>query len=85
MIPYEFNGAIHYYNPDFEIDDKIYEIKGWLTGRAKIKLKAAESQGHAIILIDKKEIKQYIEYVKKYRKINPVKQYEMLYDSRVFL
>ena len=27
-IPYEYDGGIHYYHPDFRIGDKIVEVKG---------------------------------------------------------
>ena len=28
QLPYSYNGAVHYYLPDFELDGQLYEIKG---------------------------------------------------------
>jgi hypothetical protein len=70
---YIIDGKTYTYIPDFVIDDKIYEIKGYMSERAKIKLQYNQD----IILIDKTSIFKYIKYVKE--KYN-VKDVTYLYE-----
>lgn len=55
---YEFNGKSHKYYPDFIVDGKIYEIKGRMQEVDHVKIKVADA-----ILIDRNNIKVYIDYV----------------------
>ena len=57
---YIFENEIHKFYPDFIIDGIFYEIKGYMTPQNKEKIESFE---HEIVLIDKKSIKKYIEYV----------------------
>lgn len=58
--PYKYNGQILNFYPDFEIDGKLYEIKGiW-----DPKNKAKKEQYPNLIWIDKQNINTYIKYVK---------------------
>lgn len=58
-LVYTFNEREYKYYPDFIIDDKLYEIKGYENERAKEKHK----QHPEVIYLDKEKMKQYIEYV----------------------
>lgn len=55
---YEFENKNHKYYPDFVIDNKIYEIKGRISPVDFVKIQVAGA-----ILIDKDQMKSYIEYV----------------------
>lgn len=71
---YEFEGRRRYY-PDFIIDDVFYEIKGYHFPEAtKAKLKYFP---HKIVLIGKKEIKPYLEYVEQKYGKDFVRLYEV--------
>ena len=59
---YELNGQHHKYYPDFIIGNVYYEIKGCLNEFAKLKYDFAKQQID-LILITKKEIKPYLDYV----------------------
>lgn len=80
LIPYELNNSTHYYNPDFEIDGKIYEIKGVTNEICLLKLKAAKDQNHKIVFIDRLGILKYLKYVKEKYKKNPEKEYKYFYQ-----
>jgi len=58
-LQYEMNGKIRKYLPDFVVNDKIVEIKGWKDESALIK----EQCFPEITIIDKNGIIPYIEYV----------------------
>lgn len=74
---YEVEGVTHRYNPDFIVDDEyIVEIKGYKTEIDDIKWKSVPN----IIVLYKKDIKQFISYVS--NKFN-VKSLEDLYDRRI--
>ena len=60
-LEYEYEGETHKYNPDFVIDNKIIEIKGYADKKAKAK--AAKYPD--IIVLDENKIKPYIDYAKK--------------------
>lgn len=57
---YEYNGDIHKYLPDFVVDEKLIEIKGWKDSKWKIKENKFKDK---IKIIDKNEIGKYIDYV----------------------
>ncbi len=60
ILTYTFEGEERPYNPDFQIDDQIIELKGFYSSKTKAKL-----QQHPYIhVIDGKTIKPYIDYVK---------------------
>lgn len=59
-LPYKYNGTIYFYYPDFEIDEKIYEIKGFEDKKAKAKQNAYPD----IIVMRYKEMKPILKYVK---------------------
>lgn len=80
-IQYEFKEKKHLYNPDFEIDDKIYEIKGYVDLTTKLKLEAAKEQGFKIILVCREDIKFYINYVKEKYGKDPTKEYKYFYEQ----
>lgn len=72
---YEFNGEKHLYNPDFEIDGIIYEIKGFKTNITEEKLKHLPETSKVLYYDD---MLFYINYCKdKYN----VKYLEELYDD----
>lgn len=72
---YEFENKKYKYYPDFILEDGTYvEIKGYFDKKNEIKIKSFDKK---LIVIDKKGIQQYIDYViKKYGK-----DYIKLYDD----
>lgn len=58
---YSYKGKISKYIPDFVVNQQIYEIKGFMSARSQAKLKCNPD----IIVLTKKDIKKYIDYVKK--------------------
>lgn len=70
---YKFNGEKHLYYPDFVTDEGIFEIKGYITEQWKAK----QEQNPDIKVLYKKDIQQYIDYVKEKYSNN----IEELYDS----
>ncbi len=79
-IGYQWEGGLKKYNPDFEVDGTIYEIKGYIHKKVIAKLEAAKEQGIEIILIaDKEEMKPFIEYVNKKYSVNILKEYDKFY------
>ena len=74
-LEYEFDGEKHFYNPDFEIDGIIYEIKGFKTNITEEKLKHLPENSKVLYYDD---MLFYINYCKdKYN----VKHLEELYDN----
>ena len=73
---YEFENKKYRYYPDFILEDGTYvEIKGYLDKKNEIKIKSFDKK---LIIIDKKSIKQYIDYVvEKYGK-----DYIKLYNEK---
>ena len=57
---YYFNNKKYKFYPDFIINEKFYEIKGYIDNKNKSKL---EQFNEKLVLIDKTGIKPYIEYV----------------------
>lgn len=81
-IPYFYNNSIHHYTPDFQIDDQIIEIKGYVDERALLKLEAAKQIGLKINMITQKEIKFYTEYVRKHYGNCPIREYYKFYSQK---
>lgn len=71
-LRYEFEGEIHRYYPDFEINDKIYEIKG----RENEKTQAKQKQFPDIIILRYKEMLPILSYVKEKYGKDFIKLYE---------
>lgn len=71
---YEFEGKICHYHPDFKMPDGSYvEIKGYMDKRSEAKIQ--QFQG-SLTILQKNEIKQYLEYaISKYGK-DFIKLYE---------
>ena len=70
--PYEYKGRIHYYIPDFIVDNKVIEIKGFNTEQWRVKM----SNNKDVTVLYEKDMKQYFEYVEnKYGK-NYIKMYD---------
>lgn len=61
VFKYEYNGKIYNYYPDFEIDNVIYEIKGFEDHKAKAKHIAFPE----IRYLRKNDLKEQFEYVLK--------------------
>ena len=59
VLKYTYKNKEFNYYPDFEINNKIYEIKGYMNEKAKAK----HEQYPEIIIIDKNTIKEYKKYV----------------------
>ena len=60
---YKFNGQIRKYYPDFILEDGTYvEIKGYYTKQTEEKIKAFP-KNRTLLLLDKHNIKDYLEYV----------------------
>jgi len=70
---YVYNNEKHQYYPDFIVDDKIYEIKGYKSDISESK----HIQNPDVIVLYKNEMKPYIDYVKKKYEVREI--YE-LYD-----
>ena len=60
-FPYILNGITRTYNPDFEIDSGLVEIKGYHTELVDIKLK---SEKEPITILYKKDIQYCFDYIK---------------------
>jgi len=66
VFPYIWEGNTYNYHPDFEVNEIVYEIKGYMTEKALQKVKQAPI---AISVIDKELIKPYLNYtIRKYGK-----------------
>jgi hypothetical protein len=81
-VPYEFEGIQKLYNPDFEIDGQIIEIKGYVTKMTEVKNAAAVKLGVSIITIDKEGIVPYLDYVNEKYSCNIQKDYEKFYEEK---
>ena len=56
---YFYKGIKHYYYPDFETKEGVIEIKGYISEQWKAK----EEQNPDVIVLYKKDIKKYLDYV----------------------
>lgn len=72
-LPYEYNGKIYNYHPDFEVNGKIYEIKGHWDEKDKEKNKKYSY----IITLDKYSFKPYLEEVIKHYGKNFIDLYDI--------
>jgi hypothetical protein len=71
---YELDGKGHYYYPDFVLDGRIVEIKGYETDLDRLKYSLVPN----ILVLKHLDIKPYIEYVKSKYKVDNL---EELYES----
>ena len=60
---YSIDNKIHRYTPDFVINSRYIEIKGWTSATVEIKAQAVKQAGHAIYVLYEKDIKKCISYV----------------------
>lgn len=81
-IEYEFENRKRLFNPDFEIDGIVYEIKGYLNEIAKVKLQAAKDKNIDITLIGREEAQFYIGYVNQKYNCNIEKDYAKFYEEK---
>lgn len=70
---YTFKDSIHRYYPDFKVGDTYFEIKGYLTEQYTEKLRQFSEK---LKVIDKHEIKPYLEYVTSRYGKNFIRLYE---------
>lgn len=77
-FPYIYKGKEHTFHPDFEIDDIIYEIKGYHTPLTEIKIESIRSKGYDIKLLFYNDLKHMESFLK--RKFN-FKNILELYNS----
>jgi len=82
-FPYIFDNKPHTYNPDFIVDNIIYEIKGYMNERAKIKHDAA-NEIKDVVLLRKNDLKPYFDFVKDKFNI-PITRLHTLYDDNVII
>lgn len=80
-IPYTFENKDRFYTPDFELEGKIIEIKGYETPIVIEKLKSAKKQGLDITVIDSNKIQRYIKYVNTKYRVNIEKEYAKFYQT----
>lgn len=57
---FDLNGNKRYYVPDFIINDKFIEIKGYMTKEVELKINSFK---HPLVVIGKDEIKPILEYI----------------------
>ena len=63
-FPYSYNGSIHYYYPDFIIQDTYYEIKSYFDDR--VAAKCEEFPEHkTLIVLDQAKMQPYLAYCEK--------------------
>jgi len=76
-IPYVYKGKSHNYHPDFFIDDKIYEIKGFYREIVDVKTQAAINAGYEIDVLYLEDIQYMLDYLKeKYKFKNILEIYD---------
>ncbi|RLD67274.1 MAG: hypothetical protein DRI84_02825 [Bacteroidetes bacterium] len=76
-IPYMYEGKSHNYHPDFFIDNKIYEMKGFYTEVVDIKTQAAINAGYEIDVLYLEKLQPMLEYLKeKYNFKNVLELYD---------
>ena len=74
---YTLNGKNHFYYPDFEIDNVIYEIKGYATEKTSLKIKSVQNSGFKIKLLFYEDLIEMEKFLK--NKFN-FKEITELYD-----
>lgn len=79
-IPYEnSNGEERQYIPDFLVDGKILEIKGYHQPDVDLKKKAAEKEGYKVQVLYKEDLTEQFEHVTiKYN----TKDFKLLYEDK---
>lgn len=76
-IPYTYEGKDHNYHPDFFIDDKIYEIKGFYREIVDVKTQATINAGYEIDVLYLEDIQHMLDYLKeKYKFKNILEMYD---------
>jgi Zn finger protein HypA/HybF involved in hydrogenase expression len=79
-IKYTYKDTERIYNPDFEVDSMIIEIKGFFSKQAKEKITQANAQGYDIMIVDSSSIRPYIQYVED--KYNVKNALHILYEDK---
>lgn len=74
---YKFQGKIHRYYPDFIVEGRIIEIKGYKTEQWEAKI----SQNPDIIVLGREDIKQYLVYIQEKYSLKGLELVK-LYDYR---
>ena len=81
---YEWKGKKHFYIPDFLVDNKLVEIKGFPSSLTEAKLKAVTDKEISILYY--KDLEHMMNYIdNKYHTVHTPKtnNYETLYDGLV--
>lgn len=73
FFEYTWEGKVHKYYPDFEVEENIYELKGILSERELEKIKQAPRK---ITILVEEDMKPYLKYVKEKYGANFIKLYE---------
>ena len=60
-FPYEYNGTIHYYYPDFIVDNIYYEIKSFKNDKVYNKCRDFPKEKQ-LVIIDQEKIQPYLDY-----------------------
>lgn len=77
-IPYVYKGTNHHYYPDFEIDNIIYEIKGYYTKIVDIKTNATINYGYKIKVLYLEKLTPMLKYLQNKFKFKNILE---LYDN----
>jgi len=77
IFEYIYDNKIHKYFPDFEIDNVIYEIKGYEFKNTKYKIDAVKLKGFEIKILYEKDLKYIFEYMKN--------KYNIVYNNFKYL
>ena len=78
-IPYTYNRWDRHYHPDFVVDGKIHEIKGYYDPYLEEKLKAAKRDNIEITLIE--SVGVYRKYSRQTYGLDPFPDYKKFYDA----
>lgn len=78
-FPYEFNGKVHHYYPDYKTPDGYVEIKGYWSELVDIKLSAVQEP---IKILYEKDLQYAFDYVSKTYLNSRKTRFEELYDSK---
>ena len=77
-FPYEYNGKIHHYYPDYITPDGYVEIKGYWTDKVDVKLASVDK---SIVILYKKDLKYAFDYVSKTYMNGKKTGWQVLYDN----
>jgi hypothetical protein len=75
QIPYSYESKNHIYYPDFEIDGKLVEIKGFYNDVVGVKTQAAKDLGYNINVLYLSDLNPMIDYLKKKFKFSNVMEF----------